>query len=81
MPNPPQTKEAKEANFRGAVRVEGVVTLKGDISHLKIVNSPSLGMDRAILKTMKRWKCDPGIGPQGEPIPMPVTFEINFGLE
>jgi TonB family protein len=81
MPNPPQTKEAKEANFYGAVRVEGVVTLKGNVSDVRIVNSPGLGMDEVIIKTMKTWKCTPGVGPKGKPLPMLVKFEINFRLD
>lgn len=81
MPMPHQTKEAEEAKFHGAVRVEGIVTLKGDISNVRVINSPGLGMDDVILRTMKTWKCNPGVGPQGKPIPMLVPFELNFRLD
>jgi TonB family protein len=81
MPIPPQTKEAKEGKFHGVVRVEGVVTLKGNISNLRVVNSPGLGMDDVIVKTMKTWKCNPGVGPEGKRVPMLVPFEINFRLD
>jgi TonB family protein len=80
MPLPPQTKEAKEANFQGTILVEGVVTPEGRISSARIVKSPGLGMNEAILKKIKTWKCNPGIGPQGKPLPMLVQFELNFRL-
>ncbi len=80
-PMPRQTNEAKKAKFHGVVRVEGVVNLDGSISNLRLVNPPGLGMDDVIVKTMKTWKCSPGVGPHGKPIPMLVPFELNFRLD
>jgi len=48
---------------------------------VRIVNSPGLGMDEVIIKTMKTWKCTPGVGPQGKRLPMLVKFEINFRMD
>jgi TonB family protein len=81
MSMPPQTKEAKKAKFQGVVRVEGIVNLDGHISNLRVDNPLGFGMEDVIVKTMKTWKCDPGIGPEGKPIPMLIPFELNFRLD
>jgi TonB family protein len=80
MPKPPYTKEAKAAKVEGVVIVEGVITLDGKIEQIRIVKSPGMGLPESVLKTMKKWKCSPAVGPSGKPVPTLVTFEINFRL-
>ncbi|HXX16465.1 MAG TPA: energy transducer TonB [Candidatus Eremiobacteraceae bacterium] len=79
MPNPPITKEASAANFRGTVEVEAGVTAEGTIENPKILKSPGLGLNESVIETMRTWKCKPAITPSGEPIPVTVTFQIKFG--
>ena len=79
-PNPPYTKEAKAAKFQGAILAQGIIILDGSITNIKIIKSPGLGMDESVIKTMKKWKCTPAIGPNGKPVPTQVPFEINFRL-
>jgi TonB family protein len=79
MPNPPYTKQARAANFQGAVLVDAVVQPEGSVRNMQILKSPGLGLDENILKTMKTWKCHPAKGEKG-PLPTRVRFEINFRL-
>ena len=80
MPSPHYTKEAKKAKVKGVVLVEGVVGLDGRITNLRVVKALGYGLDESALKTLKTWKCDPAIGPNGKPVPTLVPFEINFRL-
>jgi len=80
MPNPPMTKQATVANFKGTVEVEAQVTVEGTIENIKILKSPGLGLNESVIETMETWRCKPATAPpDGEPIPMTVTFQIKFG--
>jgi len=80
MPSPPYSKEAKAAKFQGIVLVEGVIMLDGKVERIRILKSPGMGLDDSVLKTMKKWKCNPAIGPSGKPVLTLVSFEIHFKL-
>ncbi len=47
---------------------------------MRILKSPGMGLDESVLKTLKKWKCTPVIGPKGKPVPVIVPFEVNFRL-
>jgi TonB family protein len=80
MPNPPYTQKARDAKFSGSVLVEAIVGLDGKISDIRILQSPGLGLDEQVIKTLKKWRCNPAIGPTGKPVPVIVPFQINFRL-
>lgn len=80
MPNPPYTKEARAAKFSGTVLVEGTVGVDGKITHVRILESPGLGLDEVVRKTLEKWKCSPATGPNGKPVPVIVPFQINYRL-
>jgi TonB family protein len=79
MPNPPYTKQARAANFEGIVLVNAVAQLDVSVGNMRILESPGLGLDENILKTMKTWKCHPAKGENG-PLSTIVQFEIHFRL-
>ncbi len=80
MPNPPYSEEARKAKYSGNVLVEAVVNLDGHLSNLKLIKTPGLGLDDNTITTLKTWRCKPSIGPSGKPVPVIVTFEVNFRL-
>ena len=80
MPAPPYSKEAKDAKWEGLVRAEAVINLDGSISNIRITKSPGLGLDESVTETLKKWKCQPAIGPQGKPVAALVPFEFRFRL-
>ena len=80
-PQPPSSEQARAANFHGHVIVQGTVTLEGKIENIRIEKSPGLGLDQLIVNTLKTWKCKPASGPNGQPIPSAVPFDINFQIE
>ena len=78
MPFPAYTEKAKAAKISGSVLVEGIVGPDGRITNMRIVRGLGYGLDESAMKTMKQWKCEPAIGPNGKPVPAKVPFEINF---
>lgn len=78
-PAPPYTAEAKKAKFSGAVLAEGAVTVDGKVEQLRILKSPRLGLDESVIKTLRKWKCKPGLK-DGRPGPTIVPFEFYFHL-
>ena len=80
MPDPPYSKEAKAAKYEGTLVAEGIVTVGGRITNLRILKSPGLGLDESVLKTLKTWKCKPATH-EGKPVAALVPFEITFRLK
>jgi len=80
MPQPPYTKEARDAKFQGTVLVEGMVTLDERVTNLRIIKSPGLGLSESVLITIKAWKCKPATH-DGKPVPALVPFEITFRMK
>jgi TonB family protein len=79
-PNPPYTKEARDARFQGVVRVEVIVMPDGSLTNIRIVKSPGMGLDESFVETLKSWKCAPAIY-NGKQVPTKVPIEINFRLK
>jgi TonB family protein len=80
MPSPSYTNEAKAAKIRGSVQIEGIVGLDGRIRNMRVIRGLGYGLDESALKTLKKWRCSPAIGPDGKPHPAKVPFEINFQI-
>jgi TonB family protein len=79
MPNPPYSKEARDAKFQGTILVDGVVMPDGKVTNLRILKSPGLGLDQVVLETMKKWKCT-STTHDGKRVSTKVNFQINFRL-
>lgn len=78
VPFPAYTKEAKAAKIQGSLLIEGIVGRDGRIRNMRVVRGLGYGLDKSALKTMEKWKCSPAVGPDGQPVPTKVPFEINF---
>jgi len=72
------TKAGRDARFDGTIVAEGTVTAKGRIEDIKILNSPGLGLDKSVIKTLKKWRCTPPIGSGGAPIVVRASFQVRF---
>jgi periplasmic protein TonB len=80
MPNPPYSEEARKAKYSGTVLVEAVIAVDGHVTPKRVITSPGLGLDEAVLTTMKTWRCKPVLGPNGKPVPVLMPFEVIFRL-
>jgi len=80
MPNPPFTKEAREAGYKGSVLVESTVGIDGKIANVRVIKSPGLGLDESIITTLKKWKCKPAKDSDGNPVEVRVPIVIKFEM-
>ena len=79
MPNPHYTKEARAAKLQGMVFAEGLVTLEGRITNVRILRSLGMGLDESVEKTLGKWKCKPAQR-NGRAVPALVAFQFRFHL-
>jgi periplasmic protein TonB len=80
-PAPVCTKQAKDAKVEGIVLVEGVINLNGTIARMKVLKGLGSRVEESAMKTLKKGKCKPGNGPEGQPLPTIVAFELRFRLD
>ena len=79
-PAPPHSNEARAAKVEGIVIAEGLVTLDGTITHLKILKSLGSRLDESVLGTLKTWKCK-SVEVDGRPVPVIAPFTFTFKLK
>jgi TonB family protein len=79
MPNPPYTDAARKEKLSGVVTVEAIINPEGRLENMRILKGMPLGLNERSLKTMRTWRCSPAMR-DGQPIPVRVTFEVNFRM-
>lgn len=79
--SPQYTVEAMRARAQGIIIVECVVEPSGECGDARIIRAftPPLGLDRQALDAARRWLFRPGTR-GGEPVPVLVSFEIEFNI-
>jgi len=77
-PTPEYTSQARAAKFQGAVVLEIVVNADGQVGQIIVTQGIGLGLDEASIKTVKKWKLKPALGPDGTPVPVRVPIEVTF---
>jgi TonB family protein len=77
-PNPTFTDEAIKAKYQGTVLIRAVVNAKGEAAYLTLVRGIGLGMDERALETVRRWRFQPALGPDGQPAATRVLIEVQF---
>jgi protein TonB len=55
-PSPNYTKEARKANVKGTVVVEGTLGLDGCLREVKVLRTLGYGLDRSALEAVQRWR-------------------------
>jgi bla regulator protein BlaR1 len=76
-PEPPYTKEAKDAKLQGIVTLWAVVAPDGTVRKVELVHGLGKGLDESALKTIKTWKFKPAMK-AGKPVPRKVMVEVGF---
>lgn len=79
-PTPSYTDKARAAKFEGAVVLGVVVTPDGQAGQIKVSQGAGLGLDESAIKTVKKWKFKPALGPDGNPVAVLVPIEVTFRL-
>jgi TonB family protein len=79
-PVPSYTDKARAAKLQGSVVLEVVVNPDGQAGQIKVSQGASLGLDESAIKTVKKWKFKPALGPDGNPVAVLVPIEVTFRL-
>jgi TonB family protein len=79
MPNPPYTKDAREAKFSGSITVEAALGSDGLLRAVRIVKGAPFGLNEEVIKVLSTWKCKPAQLDR-KPVTTVVHFEVNFRL-
>jgi len=79
-PDPVYSEEARKAKFQATVTLRLIVTDDGKATNISVVRGAGLGLDEKAIEGVRNWKFKPAVGPNGKPVPVWVTVEVNFRL-
>lgn len=77
-PQPHYTRQARKANFNGAVLLDTTVSAEGQIVSAVLIRGPGMGMNEKALAQVKKWKMKPALGPDGKPTACKIQIEVTF---
>jgi len=78
-PEPPYTKEARDAKLEGTVLLRMTVAPDGTVSDVKVKKGLSLGLTENAVETVKTWRFEPAMK-AGKPVPRKITVEVSFKI-
>ncbi len=76
---PDYSEEARKAKFQGTVIISAIVDIDGIAKNIQIMRPLGLGLDEKAVEAVAKWRFKPGTK-GGKPVPVFVTFEVNFRL-
>lgn len=78
-PPPQYSKEARKAKVSGVVVLLDVtVTTEGKIIDPRVISGPGLGLNEKALAQVTKWKMQPALTPEGNPVNCRVQIELTF---
>ena len=78
-PEPPYTKEARDAKLEGTVVLWIVVGVDGTVMHAKVVKGIDKGLTENAVNTVNTWKFKPAMK-DGKTVPCKVMVEVSFRI-
>ena len=78
-PEPPYTKDARDAKLKGNVILKIVVGANGTVTDIQVIEGLGKGLTESAVKTVKTWKFEPATK-NGRPVAVWVTVEVTFKL-
>jgi len=79
-PPPDYTDEARRRKLNGTVLLSGVITVKGKVEQVRVVQSLEPSLDQASIDIMRAWKVSPAKDAFGSPVPVRAPIETTFRL-
>lgn len=80
-PAPPFDPKSREEHVQGAVVLSIVVLPDGTVSEAKIVGSLNEALDKNAVETVRKWRFQPVIGPDGKPVTVSFPVQVQFRLQ
>jgi TonB family protein len=79
-PPPQYTGDARKAKVEGTVVLQVVITPDGRAINLKIVKDPGNGLGMRAVESVRKWKFQPAVGPDGKLIAVVIPIQVTFRL-
>jgi TonB family protein len=79
-PVPSYTNEARAAKVMGSVVLQTTVTAEGTATKFIISRDPGKGLGAQAIDSVRKWKFEPALGPDGKPIDVICPIEVTFRL-
>jgi TonB family protein len=78
-PTPLYTPEAREARVQGAVILQLVVAVSGEVLDAKVMKGLPMGLSQEAIEAVRQWRFEPATL-QGSPVPSCYAVDVNFRL-
>ena len=79
-PDPVMPDVARRARLPGLVILEATIDREGIVRDVRVLKSAPLGMDRAAVEAVERWRFEPGTL-RGEPVPVLYNLTVRFDIQ
>jgi protein TonB len=76
---PEYSEEARKAKYQGVVVLVAEVDGDGKTRNMRVIRALGLGLDEKAIAAASLWRFRPATA-DGQPVPYPVTIEVNFRL-
>jgi TonB family protein len=76
---PEYSEEARRAKYQGTAMLYVQIDPSGGATHIRVIKSLGLGLDRKAVEAVAKWKFQPGYK-EGKPVTVEATIEVNFRL-
>jgi TonB family protein len=73
--------EARRAKYEGIVTISLIVDANGNPQNVHVARSLGMGLDEKAVEAVKQYRFKPAIDQKtGKPVPVLISFEVNFHL-
>ena len=77
-PAPAYTNAALAAKFQGTVELRAVIQPDGTATNIEVVQGAPYDLDANAVDTVKHWRFNPAIGPNGKPVAVISPIEVTY---
>ena len=77
-PNPDSTERARAARSQANIRLSVVIMPDGSVSDVQLVRGFDKQLDQDTLRTVRKWRFKPIVGPEGKPVWAAAPVEVTF---
>lgn len=79
-PAPQYTPEAREQRMQGVVILQLEIDTRGTVRDAKVLKGLPMGLAEAALEAVRRWRFEPALDADGQPVAVYYNITINFRL-
>jgi TonB family protein len=74
------TPKARKAKIQGTVSLSAVVGADGTVRDASVTKGLGYGLDESAVNTVKKWRFNPAVDRDGNPVPVKIAVEVAFHM-